>query len=83
MWIAFTNEPVEGDENDVVGYYCTCQVGARTLGTCSHIAAVAWFLGYARHQENVKYPPTVLLDSVRDARANANNHVEIEVVEME
>ncbi|CAH1113485.1 unnamed protein product [Psylliodes chrysocephalus] len=83
LWIAFTNESVEDDENAVVGYYCTCQVEVRTLGTCSHIATVAWFLGYARHQENVKYPPTVLLDRVRDARANANNHFKIEVVEMD
>ena len=38
------------DQNDVIlGYYCTSQNGARTLGTCAHVASILWYLGYARH----------------------------------
>ncbi|KAL1488511.1 hypothetical protein ABEB36_014976 [Hypothenemus hampei] len=47
--------------------YCTCRAGARTLGTCGHVIAVLWFLGYARHNENIKYPSTRLLQTVDDA----------------
>lgn len=39
----------------VIGYYCTCKTGARTLGTCVHIASLLWYLGFARLQENVCY----------------------------
>lgn len=52
----------------VLSYYCTCKSGARTLGTCAHIASVVWFLGYARHMENVHYPSTALLENVDNAR---------------
>lgn len=41
------NADIADDENDrepIVGYYCTCQSGARTLGTCAHVASVLWFL---------------------------------------
>ncbi|KYN20618.1 hypothetical protein ALC57_07026, partial [Trachymyrmex cornetzi] len=54
------NEPING-------YYCTCQSGARTLGTCAHVASVLWYLGFARHQENIKYPDMSLLNTVLDA----------------
>src|SRR5581483_7867732 len=31
------------------GYMCRCKVGTRTVGTCSHVASVLWYLGCARH----------------------------------
>lgn len=79
LWIAYkpSNEEDEEEndegENDEVeqdlifGYYCTCLSGARTLGPCAHITSVCWFLGYARHQNNVKYPQTVLTSVILDA----------------
>lgn len=68
LWIAF-NPNMEDEEEDepILGYYCTCKTGARTLGTCAHVASVLWFLGFARHEPNVKYPWTTLLDVVMDA----------------
>jgi len=55
-------------ENNIIkGYYCTCRSGARTIGTCAHVSSVLWFLGYARHQENIRYPSTKLVQSVLDA----------------
>lgn len=70
LWINY--RPINangGDENNeeaILGYYCTCKMGARTLGTCAHIASALWFLGYARHQPFVKYPSTALLDNIAD-----------------
>ena len=69
LFISFNeqyNKRYEG--NAIVGHYCTCKTGARTLGSCSHVAAVLWYLGYARHEENVKYPSTLILLNVTDVR---------------
>lgn len=70
LWVVFTER---GDENledpalPITGYYCTCKSGARTLGTCAHVASVIWFLGYARYQENIHFPSDRLLDFIGDA----------------
>lgn len=68
LWISFDQAPVEGADNPILGTYCTCQTGARTVGTCAHVAAVVWYLGHARNQAQVKYPSTMLLDRVLDVR---------------
>lgn len=50
LWVAF--KPTDENEPDhppILGYYCTCKCGARSLGSCAHVASVIWFLGYARH----------------------------------
>ena len=88
LWIAYIgpedaeNEEIVEAENPVLGYYFTCKSGARTLGTCAHVASVLWFLGYARYEQNVRYPSILLLNSVLDAAArpmkqNPNNGPEI------
>ena len=42
LWIRFS-------EIEVTAWYCRCRAGARVVGVCAHIAAVIWYLGYARH----------------------------------
>ena len=42
-WIHWSSEAV-------LGWYCTCPVGMRTVGCCAHVAAVIWFLSIARHE---------------------------------
>lgn len=32
----------------ILGHYCACKNGARTVGCCSHIICMIWYLGYAR-----------------------------------
>lgn len=69
LWIAYqVCEEIDDDEEPISSYYCTCKAGARTLGCCAHIAAVLWFLGYARYQQNVAFPPTFLLEYIENAR---------------
>ena len=62
---------VEFDPNDIqeliTSWYCTCKVGARVVGCCSHIASVIWFLGYERHQENPTRVVTISTDTILDA----------------
>lgn len=71
LWVSFQvrneNECENEDYNPIQSYYCTCKSGARTLGMCAHVASILWYLGYARHQPQVKYPTTALLDKVKDA----------------
>jgi hypothetical protein len=43
VWIEFV-EHGTGPES-ILGYYCLCKNGARTLGCCSHVAAVRYTLG--------------------------------------
>lgn len=38
----------------VTAWYCRCKTGARVVGVCAHIAAVLWYLGYARHIQDSK-----------------------------
>lgn len=37
----------------IAHYYCTCVIGKRTIGCCSHIMCIIWYMSYARHLENV------------------------------
>ncbi|KAJ8684876.1 hypothetical protein QAD02_020669 [Eretmocerus hayati] len=73
MWITYQPVGVDHDENinenadPITGYYCICRSGARTLGTCAHVTSVLWYLGYARHEEQVSYPSQVLLNAIFDA----------------
>lgn len=70
LWVSYqsiNDDEADEDFNPINGYYCTCKSGARTLGTCAHIASVLWFFGYARHQVDIHYPSTELIETVKDA----------------
>lgn len=67
LWIAFAIEDDIENQPLKLHYYCTCKSGARTLGTCAHVASVLWFLGYARYEQHMKYPTTHLLNEITDA----------------
>lgn len=73
-WIAYRSSEQEAGHEDededgslILGYYCTCYSGARTLGTCAHIASILWFLGYARYIPDIRFPSSRLLDAILDA----------------
>jgi hypothetical protein len=69
LWIAYV-DPGMGDDDDneklILGWYCDCKNGARTLGCCAHIASVLWFLGFARWNEKNHFPSNGLLYSIQD-----------------
>ena len=46
-WINYNNESVQ----PIIGCYCSCPNGARTLGSCSHIVSILWFLGIGKFNE--------------------------------
>ncbi|KAJ8721100.1 hypothetical protein PYW08_006565 [Mythimna loreyi] len=49
-------------ENSIEGYYCSCICGIRTVGCCAHVMTIVWYLGWARHQNNVVAPASFLDD---------------------
>ncbi|KAJ8673506.1 hypothetical protein QAD02_014181 [Eretmocerus hayati] len=66
LWVAYGYD----EDQDILAYYCTCMAGARTLGSCAHVASVLWFLGHARHQDVVKYPSVAMIQNINYARRN-------------
>ena len=67
--MAFDEGFHSGDEsgNLILGHHGTCESGARTIGACAHVTAICWYLGFARHQTNQRYPSSRLLSSVLSA----------------
>jgi len=55
--------------NPILGTYCSCKSGARTLDVCVHVASILWYLGFGRFNENdAQYPSTRFLEVVHDSR---------------
>lgn len=44
----------------ILGYFCFCAAGKRTLGCCSHVMTILWYLGYSRHQSHFEAPAAFL-----------------------
>lgn len=42
LWIRY-------EAGEICGWYCKCRAGARVVGMCAHVAAILWYVGYARH----------------------------------
>lgn len=47
-WVKYDKN--ESGYEAIEGLYCSCKVGERTLGCCSHLTAVVRYLGFDRHQ---------------------------------
>ena len=53
-------DPTLEDVDAITRHYCECGNGARTVGCCSHVAAVVFFLGHVRYQYRVIRPAEIL-----------------------
>lgn len=52
------------DQNAINSYYCTCECGARTVGCCSHVMTIIWYLGWGQYNQ-IKTPnPSIAMSSV-------------------
>lgn len=49
-------------DDKIIGYYCSCIAGRRTVGCCAHTMTIVWYLGWARHQANISAPASFLDD---------------------
>lgn len=50
LWIKFVENGTS--PSSIISWYCQCKTGARTVGCCSHVATVLWYLSFARHNPN-------------------------------
>ena len=51
-------------------WICQCSNGNQTIGCCSHITSLPWYLGYARHlQSAITQHSTSYIDSFIDAKS--------------
>jgi hypothetical protein len=48
------------DCESIEGWYCTCKNGARTVGCCSHIASIIYYLSYGKNQDSIPEPAGAL-----------------------
>lgn len=46
--------PNVNDASSILEWYCTCKVGARTVGCCSHISSVIYYFAIGKSNENLK-----------------------------
>lgn len=60
-------ERLEGQDaqglDAILGHYCSCIIGKRTLGCCAHIMSIIWYMGWGRYQNNLT-PPAQFLDTI-------------------
>lgn len=64
-YILVSNESdVANSCNAIEAYYCNCLVGMRTVGCCAHVMSILWYLGFARHQQNMNIAPALFLNSI-------------------
>ena len=45
---------VRFNSKEVEAYYCDCRSGARTIGTCAHVASIIWYLSIGKYDKNFK-----------------------------
>lgn len=53
-------EPNQTGITAIKGHYCSCPNGYRTVGCCSHIAAVLYYLSNARFKSRIIKPAAIL-----------------------
>jgi hypothetical protein len=56
-----------GGAEAVSGYCCSCPNGLRTVGCCSHITTVLWYLGLGQYLPEILIPASYLDDCVESA----------------
>ena len=63
LWIKINQDNLQ---DSVVGWYCECKAGARTVGCCAHIATIIWYLRKGKHSQN-KPKSNTFSTTVKDA----------------
>ena len=48
--------PYKNDENGILGWTCTCKIGKRDVGNCSHVACIIFYLAYGKYQDKLPQP---------------------------
>jgi hypothetical protein len=49
-------QPKSNNIEGIESWYCTCKAGMRTVGCCSHVASIVYFLSHGKYLENIPNP---------------------------
>ena len=60
---------IKYDKDAILNYYCTCKVGSRVVGCCSHVASIITYLGYYIYM-NIGPKCQDIKNSLLDAKKN-------------
>lgn len=83
LWIGYNN--LNEGTKSITGWYCKCPNGSRIVGCCAHVAAIIWYLSYARYCQRIIAPAADLDSLVRKAKTFSyeNEFVDLPVHEEE
>jgi hypothetical protein len=66
-YVILQYRPDENGKDAILGWCCSCPVGARIVGCCVHVACLLWYLGRGRYFTDFRYPAMGMGEFVRDA----------------
>lgn len=61
--VYITADPALHGRQAIPYYYCSCPIGKRTIGCCSHTMTIVWYMSFARYAEVIR-PPALGLEGV-------------------
>lgn len=67
------DQDLKGVES-ILGWYCECQNGSRTVGCCSHIAGLIYYLSNLIHKETIRKPADFLSAIYPYSNENEGNY---------
>jgi len=71
-------EPKNNTIGGILGYSCECANGNRTIGSCSHVAAIIFYLSNACYQSKIVRPHQILTHLFDTASCDAEEQVTID-----
>ena len=66
----------------IIAWYCTCISGAITVGACSHVVSIVWYLSYARYnnfqpsESRRRIQQVVMKRMIEDTETSADENTE-------
>lgn len=68
LWASYSpNNIVEVQDGEEIDDNGQISLARSDSGTCSHIISILSFMGYARYEQNIRYPYTRITDFISDA----------------
>lgn len=63
-------EPNMNNHKGIKRYTCDCANGNRTIGCCSHVASIIYYLSHGRYKSKIIKPPEILTHIFDATRIN-------------
>jgi hypothetical protein len=65
--------PYSDTVDGIESWYCTCKAGMRTVGCCSHIATIIYYLSYGKYLDHIPNPSSRLTSIFPLSDYNSSN----------